>query len=128
MKTNQSLRYVAVLVALSFAALAANNRVVRPHYTEPTSRGTVAGSVDSVYVGQNPLRVNNQLLDTYQLTTLSRGTLTVVDGAESSKIPFRVYVKRYGEVTNSADYERIVTEIDLRRALTGAGGKGLSIA
>jgi hypothetical protein len=118
MKSKRTPWYSAPLIALSFAALAHTpytGQVVVDH--QPT-----ATPVHS----SGPLLVDNQWLNPALLSTVSRGSLTVVstDPANETRerIPFRVYLKRDGDIVENGVHraDQPVTEIDLKDVLVVA--------
>ena len=80
----------------------------------PNSRtGTLVG---------NPLLLNGKLMDLTQLTTNTTGVLSLVKGESGTQVPFRVYLRRAGQLvgTSACTHNPAVTEIEIAQVLRGA--------
>lgn len=107
------------LTGLLCLSLAASFAVVEPPKKEPAS-----SSVPATRVYWNPLTLNGRPIDLSSFSVLSRGVLSIVeiDAAEGKpvKVPFRVYVRRAGEIVCGQTDGEGVLEVNIQPMLAMA--------
>ncbi|NIJ51866.1 hypothetical protein [Dyadobacter arcticus] len=101
---NQFARFLAVIIVL---------------FTLPTSVALPQHLQTQFF--SNPLLLNGHAVSYQQLSSLSRGIITLVNGNPGSKtakkVPFLIYLMRAGKIVDAGSHTHAVSEFELSKIL-----------